>query len=604
MFRRPVEPHGTSGGPLTPWLVVICAWSVIAAIWLAWVAGRISAAISGHAGAGPDFGAAFVGGLLRQDWRQLWPASSPWLVLGIYVVLVAGMAGLGWVGWTWWLRVRPMGDDPLPSLADRRAIASLTLEQVIAKAKRLSPSLAATPAALIRPGEAGIALGEHTPGRMLGRRRKRQILYASLEDVVIAVMAPRAGKTTALTAPGILDAPGAVVATSNKPDVWTTTAAAREAKGTVFVFDPQAITHTPHTWWWNPLTLTTTWEEAYRLADHFVSQIRQDSRGEDFWAAAAQDLLTCFILAAACSGGSLADVQAWLSDVTSREPARILAQHGFHGAARSVAGRQAGAPETRDGVYETARTAASCLSDPQIMAWVTPSRTPRAALDVTRFPETTDTLYLLSKDGAGSAAPLVAGLTDQVLRAAVRAAEMRGGRLDPPLLCVLDEAANICKISDLPQLYSHFGSRGILPITILQSYPQGARVWGEQGMAALWSAATIKVIGAGIDDAKLAEDLSRLVGEHDVPVGSRTRDGSGISSWQTSTQRRRILEPAQIRAIERGHALLFATGIPAAMIRLLPWYIGPHAAQLERDNTAATESITRRAQNDYTGGPR
>ena len=181
---------------------------------------------------------------------------------------------------------------------------------------------------------------------------------------------------------------------------------------------------------------------------------------------------------------------------------------------------------------------------------------------------------------------------------------MRGGRLDPPLLCVLDEAANICKISDLPQLYSHLGSRGILPITILQSYPQGARVWGEQGMAALWSAATIKVIGAGIDDAKLAEDLSRLVGEHDVPVGSRTQDGSGISSWQTSTQRRRILEPAQIRAIERGHALLFATGIPAAMIRLLPWYTGPHAAQLERDNTAAIETITERAQNDYTGGQR
>jgi type IV secretory pathway TraG/TraD family ATPase VirD4 len=239
------------------------------------------------------------------------------------------------------------------------------------------------------------------------------------------------------------------------------------------------------------------------------------------------------------------------------------------------------------------------------MAWVTPSASnARPALEVTRFPETTDTLYLLSKDGAGSAAPLVAGLTDQVLRAAVRAAEMRGGRLDPPLLCVLDEAANICKISDLPQLYSHFGSRGILPITILQSYPQGARVWGEQGMAALWSAATIKVIGAGIDDAKLAEDLSRLVGEHDVPIGSRTRDGSGISSWQTSTQRRRILEPAQIRAIERGHALLFATGIPAAMIRLLPWYTGPHAAQLERDNTAATEAITRRAQTDYTGSPR
>ncbi len=62
---------------------------------------------------------------------------------------------------------------------------------------------------------------------------------------------------------------------------------------------------------------------------------------------------------------------------------------------------------------------------------------------------------MLSKDGGGSAAPLVAALTDRVLRCAVRTAEDRGGRLDPPLLTVLDEAANVCRIADLPQLYSH-----------------------------------------------------------------------------------------------------------------------------------------------------
>ena len=42
---------------------------------------------------------------------------------------------------------------------------------------------------------------------------------------MVAVMAPRAGKTTALAVPTILNAPGAVVATSNKPDLWASTAA-------------------------------------------------------------------------------------------------------------------------------------------------------------------------------------------------------------------------------------------------------------------------------------------------------------------------------------------------------------------------------------------
>jgi hypothetical protein len=58
------------------------------------------------------------------------------------------------------------------------------------------------------------------------------------------------------------------------------------------------------------------------------------------------------------------------------------------------------------------------------------------------------------------------------------------GRLDPPMVLVLDEAANICRIADLPDLYSHLGSRGMVPVTILQSYQQGVSVWGEPGMAA------------------------------------------------------------------------------------------------------------------------
>ena len=68
---------------------------------------------------------------------------------------------------------------------------------------------------------------------------------------------------------------------------------------------------------------------------------------------------------------------------------------------------------------------------------------------------------------------------------------------------ILDEAANICRIADLPSQYSHAGGRGVIPVTILQSYEQGMTVWGEQGMAALWGAATKKLIGAGVDCPRL-----------------------------------------------------------------------------------------------------
>ncbi len=151
---------------------------------------------------------------------------------------------------------------------------------------------------------------------------------------------------------------------------------------------------------------------------------------------------------------------------------------------------------------------------------------------------------------------------------------------------------DICRIKDLPDLYSHLGSRGIVPVTILQSYKQGVRVWGEPGMGTLWSAATSKLIGAGIDDPRTAEDLSRLIGEHDVPTHSASR-GPGGASQSTSLRRERIFGPDQIRALPKGTALLYATGTRVALLNLQPWYAGPQAGRIGATRRAGCAATAR-----------
>jgi len=81
--------------------------------------------------------------------------------------------------------------------------------------------------------------------------------------------------------------------------------------------------------------------------------------------------------------------------------------------------------------------------------------------------------------GSSGSHPVLADVTEAA--AGRRQAERAGGRLDPPMVVVLDEAANICRIAYLPELYSHLGSRGMVPVTILQSHQQGVAVWGESG---------------------------------------------------------------------------------------------------------------------------
>ena len=68
-------------------------------------------------------------------------------------------------------------------------------------------------------------------------------------------MAPRSGKTTAQAIPFVLSAPGPVIATSNKSDLWAATATLRDRRtgGRVWLFDPQRITYQPQAWWWNLL---------------------------------------------------------------------------------------------------------------------------------------------------------------------------------------------------------------------------------------------------------------------------------------------------------------------------------------------------------------
>ncbi|WP_328760358.1 type IV secretory system conjugative DNA transfer family protein [Streptomyces sp. NBC_00271] len=551
--------------------LVLCA--------VVWLGGTLGAAATGAGWNPPPFAMSTFVSLVTDGAGGLWTGASPYAVYAgaaaLFIFLAVSLVLVS-------TRV-PGAINRTNGLAGRRELAALGPAGITARARELRPSLKGI--AEPEPDETGNLLGDLEPSG--------PELRSSFEDVELDLMAPRAGKSTGIAIPRVLRARGCVLLTSNKSDVYAVTRAQRAEIGTVWTFDPQGIAHAPRAMWWDMLAECHTIEGARRLAGHFVASVNDDASKKDFWISAAQNTLTALFLAAARGGSSVVDLLAWLADPSDRTPVDLLRDVGMTALAEQLQGTVRGAVETRDGIYETARQCVACLLDPEILAWVT--RDP----DLPQFrPEQhvlgRDTLYLLSKDGGGSAAGVIAGLADAAMRAGVVAAERLGGRLDPPMTAVLDEAANVCRISDLPDLYSHFGSRGINVVTLLQSYRQGARVWGDAGMDALWSAATIKLLGAGLDDADFVEKISKLVGQHDVSTVSysRSRDGSSRS---ISYRQENVLPPDKIRALPKGTALLLATGVRPALIRLRPWYKEPNAGQISAAAKAETEAISRRA---------
>ncbi|GAA4424015.1 hypothetical protein GCM10023169_20340 [Georgenia halophila] len=181
-------------------------------------------------------------------------------------------------------------------------------------------------------------------------------LYGSWEDMDLDVWGPRTGKTTSRAIAAILEAPGAVLITSNKRDVVDATRGPREAaSGRVWVFDPQGICAEAAAWWWNPLSYVTDEVRAQKLAEHFAAGSRDPgARTDAYFDPAGQDLLAGMLLAAALDRRPITQVYTWLTRPSDEEGVDILREHGYDLTADQVAGVVLAPDRQRGGVFGTA----------------------------------------------------------------------------------------------------------------------------------------------------------------------------------------------------------------------------------------------------------
>ncbi|MFG2821704.1 type IV secretory system conjugative DNA transfer family protein [Kitasatospora sp. NPDC048365] len=543
-----------------------------------WAGAALGALTTGHGA--PPLSPVTVVDMVR-DWSAVWPHSPTASAIGAALVDAASAVGI-----TLGIRAALRWFHTASHLATLHQVRDLTPRPAARTATRLRTSLRGVPPKTVPPADRGVLLGDHLPTGVE--------LRGSDEDTYLALMAPRAGKSTALAIPIAQEAPAALLLTSNKPDVYAATIATRRRVGQTWALDTQGVAQIERTWWWDMVAEAETLDRAERLASHFVNQVRSDA-ADPFWAQGASDVLVGYFRAAWWSGATVRDVLGWLADPNEKAPLRVLYEHEPV-LAEQVESSVNIAEETQSGIYQNARTAVSALRDEKVLAWVMPDPH-RDQFKPEDFALSKGTLYLLSKKG-GAASAVVAAIADAVFTAAAETGERHGGRLPEPMRAILDEAANICKIADLPDLYSHLGSRGITPYTILQSYRQGVQAWGEVGMDALWGAATKKIVGVGLDDPRFVSDIATLIGNHDITRGSHSKSRDG-GSYSVSEHREQILEPAQIRAMRRGTGLLLATGMPVAQIALRPWYEEPTMTHIGPEMAAEEAAITKRAVTAY-----
>jgi type IV secretory pathway TraG/TraD family ATPase VirD4 len=574
--NRRREP-GKAGTDTALLVAAIAILGVLGVVWASVAVGSRLEHVNPHLPADPF---AIAAGLARG--RITWPATSSWCAAGLVALIAAAVIGVlalrrGRGG------KRHQIDRAARYMATARQLQHLQTKQALATSRRLGI-----------PDSPGIPLGRLIAGG--------QWLYSSFEDMITVIAGPRVGKSTSLVIPAITAAPGAVVTTSNKRDVLDATRDLRTDAGDVWVFDPQGVAREEPSWWWNPLSYVTDDVRAAKLAQYFAEGSRAtDAKTDAFFDAAGQNLLAGLLLAAATAHQPIRDVFRWLTDPQQEEPVRLLRDGGYDLAAEAVLGVIQSTDKLRGSVYSTAQEMAACLKNTHVTDWVNPrpGHDSRPQFHPDTFVTGRGTLYSLSKEGAGTAGPLVTALTAATLEAATDLADISaGGRLQVPLVAILDEAANVCRWRDLPDLYSHFGSRGIPIMSVFQSWSQGVAVFGREGMLKLFSATNAFLYLGGVRENDFLQNLTEIIGDYDRETTTASHN-RGVRSTSTALKRERILGVDELAALPRGRAILLTTGARPTLLRTIPWYHGAKAtaarinASISTHDPGATGTPTR-----------
>ncbi|MDN5804553.1 MAG: TraM recognition domain-containing protein [Microlunatus sp.] len=445
----------------------------------AWVSAVLSGGLAPDPSLTPPFIALAHPGSPGTAWGQ--PVGPPVL----YWTATVAVAALPVTVWLLLRRLRAPEEAAVSGCASGSQVAAVAGARALrSRGSALRPSL---------PSPRPVDLGYR-----LGASRGRDC-YASVEDSIVVLGPPRSGKGLHLIIPTILDAPGAVLTTSTRPDNLTVTMARRATRGRVAVFDPQHLAPgVPSATRWSPIRGCQDPHIAMVRAKALTANTAAGTSDSTFWQASAEQAVRCLLHAAALGGHSSSDLYRWsLSSVQAREAVMILATHAraaasWHEALDAIVSSD---PRQRDAVWAMV-TLGAALADPRVLDAVSPG--PGEGFDPEDFLRSNGTVYLLgTSTGVAATAGLVGAFVEDVIEAARRlAARSAVSRLDPPLSLVLDEAANY-PMPSLPSLMSDGGGSGISTLVVLQSLAQARAVWGEHAASAIWDAAIVKAILGG-----------------------------------------------------------------------------------------------------------
>lgn len=415
-----------------------------------------------------------------------------------------------------------------------------------------------------------------TPGRLtLGRGPSGRLLATEPGHSLLVLGPTQSGKTSGLAIPAILEWPGPVVATSVKADLLRDTVDARRRRGTVWVYDPSSSVDEVDGSTWTPLAACGTWQGSLRTAT-WMSQAARDRQmsGSEFWYANAAKLLAPLLFAAKHADLTMSDVVRWVDLQETDEPALLLKMANIPEPLAAATASWKREERARSSAYTTAENVLAAYADPAVAASAESCDFEPAGL----LDGKANTLYVSAPvHEQARLRPLFTTLVQTVLMEAYEKAAT-DGRLTPPLLLVLDEAANIAPLRDLAQIASTAAGLGIQLVTVWQDSAQIAHRYGAEAGTVV-NNHRAKLLLSGISDVGTTTELSEVMGDTTVTRRSTTVDTSGNRSSTEALVAQPLTTAAGLRQLKPFEGVLVYGHLPPCRLRLRPFFEAGPARQ-------------------------
>jgi type IV secretion system protein VirD4 len=429
-------------------------------------------------------------------------------------------------------------------------------------------------------------------------------VYTSVRDSVVLLGPSGAGKGVYVVINRVLDAPGAVVVTSTRPDVVAVTMTARAAVGPVGVIATDgSVDGLPEMVRWSPIIGCRDGKVAAARAQVLAAGSSSGVEDASFWQGWSEKVIKALLHAAAWGNVGIDDLWRWTQSAVAAKAALAVLQ-SMEGRAPTLEGRVEpgwadtlaqvvdGEEKFRGNVWAGVGKALAGLDLYAVRRRFDPAA--GGNLDVPRFLAQKGTLYLLAEND-DPASRLLQCLVADITRTAKQIADRAPkARFDPPLTLVLDEIANWAPLPALPTYVSAYGGSGIVTVAIIQSRSQMARTWGIDAAKAIWDSCTITGILGGVTDAENLRDFAAIAGERDeTSWQASTGRGGGLFSMAPDSGRsfseqvrtRAVLDTGEIRGLPEGTMLMFYKGLDPMLVQMTAYY-------RREDRKALTEGRT------------